>query len=210
MQPQQPFAPQNFGPVGQNPIGQTRPSQPSQPFQPTWPQQTGSGIPRLQGQQQAGLREPPMLYEIGIALDTCRKARFAAGAPEIEICRYLAQLSNVNPSAYQRYVGQIQALRQTRDQIANQQGGTDVGSPTTSMEVASWGGVVRSGPGMDTNRIDSLKEGEVVEILQDSGVFMNGYNWFQIRYRGNKTGYQWGGIMCGRYQPVPGVHEVCN
>lgn len=154
-----------------------------------------------------------MLYEIGITLDTCRKARFAAGAPQIQICQYLGQLLNVDQAAYQNYVNQIESIRQTRAMIANQQGGetpNDSGGTTGSGEVASWGGVVRSGPGMETARIDSLKQGEPIELLQDSGVHMNGYNWYQIRYRGNKIGYQWGGIICGRYQPVPGVHEVCN
>lgn len=97
--------------------------------------------------------------------------------------------------------------------IENQQGGAssnDSGGAVGSGEVASWGGVVRSGPGMETNRVDSLQKGEAIELLQDSGVHMNGYNWYQIRYRGNQIGYQWGGIICGRYQPVPGVHEVCN
>lgn len=207
--PQQP-APQVFNPGGSTLGNQPNQPQTAQPFQPAQPRQVGSGIPRLQAQQQGGLRQPAQLYEIGITLDICRRARFAAGAPQNEICQYLGQLANVDPAAYQRYLAQIQVLKQTRDRIATERGGTDIGSPSGSGEVASWGGVVRSGPGMETNRVDSLREGEAVEILQDSGVRMNGYNWFQIRYRGNKTGYQWGGIMCGRSQPVPGVYEVCN
>lgn len=206
---QQPI-PRVSGPGGNTSGNQPRPRQTAQPFQPTQPGRTGSGISRLQTQQQGALPQPAQLYEIGITLDICRRARFAAGAPENEICQYLGQLSNVDPAGYQRYLAQIQTLKQTRDRVVAERGGADLGRPVGSGEVASWGGVVRSGPGMETARVDSLREGEAVEILQDSGVFMNGYNWFQIRYRGNKTGYQWGGIMCGRSQPVPGVHEVCN
>lgn len=212
-QPQTQQPQQGFVPAGNPPWGQQQPARPQQPTNtPTQGQpqngqfgQPQSGIPRLQ--QQNALRQPPGLYEIGTTLDTCRKARFAAGAPQIEICRYLGQL---NPVAYQNYLAQIQVLQQTRDRFVGQQGGSNSGNPVGFGDVASWGGVVRSGPGMETNRVDSLQRGEAIEILQDSGVFMNGYNWFQIRYRGNQIGYQWGGIMCGRSQPVPGVHEVCN
>ncbi|WP_187970825.1 hypothetical protein [Aquibium microcysteis] len=74
---------------------------------------------------------------------------------------------------------------------------------------ASWGGVVRSGPGMENARLASLAEREPIELLENTGVMMNGYPWFRIRYRG-QTGFQWGGIICGDGAPVPGTHEVCR
>lgn len=73
----------------------------------------------------------------------------------------------------------------------------------------SWGGIVRSGPGMNYRRQASLREGERITLLENSGVHMNGYDWFKIRYRG-RTGYQWGGIICPRGQAVSGTFQVCN
>jgi len=75
---------------------------------------------------------------------------------------------------------------------------------------ASWGGVVRSTPGMDGKSLDSLGEGEAVQILEDTGVGMNGYTWFKIQYRGSRVGYQWGGILCGRTEPIPGAYGTCT
>lgn len=74
----------------------------------------------------------------------------------------------------------------------------------------SWGGVVRSGPGMDYDKLASLKEGDKITLLENANADMNGYAWFKIRYGGNKTGYQWGGIICAIGKPMPGVFEVCK
>lgn len=74
----------------------------------------------------------------------------------------------------------------------------------------SWGGVVRSAPSMDSKRMASLTEGERISVIESSGVVMNGYPWFKIRYRGNKTGYQWGGIICPIGKPVQGTFQQCD
>ena len=75
---------------------------------------------------------------------------------------------------------------------------------------ASWGGVVRATPGMDGQSLDSLGEGEAVHIIENTGVTMNGYTWFKIQYRGNRVGYQWGGIICGRNEPIDGAFSTCT
>ncbi|AXS39813.1 hypothetical protein [Breoghania sp. L-A4] len=74
----------------------------------------------------------------------------------------------------------------------------------------SWGGKVRGGPGMNYEQVGSLAEGAPVLLLEDTGVMMNGYPWFLIRFNGNRTGYQWGGILCATRDPVDGVFETCT
>jgi hypothetical protein len=73
----------------------------------------------------------------------------------------------------------------------------------------SWGGVVRAGPGMNFAKVTSLKEGDPVTVIENTGVAMNGYPWFKITYGGNKTGFHWGGIMCAVGAPREGLFEVC-
>lgn len=74
----------------------------------------------------------------------------------------------------------------------------------------SWGGIVRSGPGMDHARLASLREGERVELLYNTGILRDGYPWFLIRFRGAQLGFQWGGILCRLEVPVDGLYESCR
>ncbi len=73
----------------------------------------------------------------------------------------------------------------------------------------SWGGVVRSGPGMEFKQVASLKEGEKITVIEDAGVEMNGYRWYKIRFGANKVGFQWGGILCPVGKPVAGAFQSC-
>jgi membrane-bound inhibitor of C-type lysozyme len=73
----------------------------------------------------------------------------------------------------------------------------------------SYGGKVRSGPGMNYRQTGSLREGDEILILNGTGAMMNGYEWFEIRYRNGRTGYQWGGIMCSQ-KPYPTIFRVCD
>jgi hypothetical protein len=77
-------------------------------------------------------------------------------------------------------------------------------------EAGSWGGVVRSGPGREFSRLGALAEGERITLVENTGVMDNDYSWFKIRYRGNREGYQWGGIVCGLGQPIDGAFETCR
>ena len=89
--------------------------------------------------------------------------------------------------------------------------GTHAGGPASvfPVDAGSWGGVVRTGPGMHHQRMTSLAEGEPVTLLENSGVFMGDYPWFRIRYRGGQVGYQWGGILCSTTTQVAGLHSPC-
>jgi hypothetical protein len=73
----------------------------------------------------------------------------------------------------------------------------------------SWGGIVRSGPGMEHSRIATLREGEAVTLLANTHVDRDGYPWFLIRFRDNQLGFQWGGILCRAAVAVEGLYESC-
>ena len=72
----------------------------------------------------------------------------------------------------------------------------------------SYGGTVRSGPGLQYQQTGSLREGDAIQIVSGTGVMMDGYEWYQIRYRNGRPGYQWGGIMCSN-QPLPAIYKTC-
>lgn len=72
----------------------------------------------------------------------------------------------------------------------------------------SYGGNVRAGPGTQHRDIGSLGEGTVIVILNGTGVVMNGYEWFEIRYGNGRTGFQWGGLICSE-TAYPGILTTC-
>ena len=74
----------------------------------------------------------------------------------------------------------------------------------------SLGGKVRTGPGMDFTQVGSLAYGTPITLLEDTGVLMDGYNWFFIQEPNGDTGFQWGGIICAPDGSVPGVFERCE
>jgi len=81
------------------------------------------------------------------------------------------------------------------------------GSPHDPIAVPgqSWGGKLRSGPGMDYEQVGSLYEGNSVTLLLNTGVAMNGYDWFRIRTADGREAYQWGGLLCPLTQDVAGT-----
>ncbi len=79
-----------------------------------------------------------------------------------------------------------------------------------SFEAGSWGGKVRSGPGMHYKKVASLRNGDPVRVLKRTNEYMNGYPWYRISFRGGRKGYQWGGIMCAYDHPIDGLHQTCD
>jgi hypothetical protein len=73
----------------------------------------------------------------------------------------------------------------------------------------SYGGKVRGGPGLQYQQVGSLREGDRIRIMTGTGVMMNGYEWFEIRYRNGRSGFQWGGIMCSQ-KPHPTIYKTCE
>ena len=84
------------------------------------------------------------------------------------------------------------------------------GSKTINKPGFSLGGKIRSGPGVDYPQIGSVFGTKPITILEDTGVFMNGYTWFKIKLGNGDTGYQWGGILCSAAEPIKGVYERCE
>lgn len=72
----------------------------------------------------------------------------------------------------------------------------------------SLGGNVRDIPGLDGRQTARLREGERVELIENTGERYQGYDWFKIRHSGG-VGYQWGGILCANRR-TSGVYEVCR
>ena len=73
------------------------------------------------------------------------------------------------------------------------------------LEAISWGGKVRSGPGLEYPQIGSLRDGEPIELLERTEVWMDGFVWFRILYQGNKVGYKFGGILCAFDDRIEGI-----
>lgn len=75
-----------------------------------------------------------------------------------------------------------------------------------NIEARSYGGKVRAGPGMEFDQIASLREGDAMTLLNNTGVAMNGYDWFFIRLPDGQEGYQWGGLLCSDALHVAGIY----
>ncbi|WEZ82842.1 SH3 domain-containing protein [Rhizobium sp. 32-5/1] len=86
----------------------------------------------------------------------------------------------------------------------------ETASVAKNFPAKSWGGVVRDGPGMEHRKLASLAEGDPITVEESTGVDMNGYPWFKIRFGKDKIGYQWGGIICPIGQEMPGTYEKCD
>ncbi len=83
-------------------------------------------------------------------------------------------------------------------------------SPKFPIEVGSWGGKVRTGPGSSFKQVAALKEGDTVTIVEDTGVKMNGFSWFKIEFGDGQSGYKWGGVLCSRKTRVKGTFRQCE
>ena len=105
--------------------------------------------------------------------------------------------------------GAIDCIRQD----ATQQAPDPAPAPAEAdfpVEAKSWGGSVRSGPGIDYPKVGSLAEGQRIVLLSQSGAeFYQDLPWFEISWSG-KTGYHWGGIICPIGVAVPGTFQVCD
>jgi Fe-S-cluster containining protein len=94
------------------------------------------------------------------------------------------------------------------DQIAEPSQDPDAsGMP---FRAASWGGIVRDGPGRQFKKLVSLIEGAPVEILERASDLENDYPWFKIDIGNAQVGYMWGGILCSIDFPRDGLYQVCE
>jgi hypothetical protein len=105
--------------------------------------------------------------------------------------------------------GDIQTLIEM-DREANAESGFD--SSGSGAEIVgsglSYGGVLRDGPGSDYNKLGSLRDGDDIEIVEPTGEWSGGYQWYVVNSRVGE-GFHWGGIFCSQ-EPLEGVLTTCS
>jgi thiamine pyrophosphokinase len=72
----------------------------------------------------------------------------------------------------------------------------------------SYGGNLRTGPDDSYPSVAVLAEGDWLDIVENSGVYLDGYAWFYVRTP-HGEGYQWGGIICSEGGYIDGVYSTC-
>lgn len=72
----------------------------------------------------------------------------------------------------------------------------------------SFGGVLRDGPGMEFARAGSLQNGDWLDLLEPTGVWMEGYQWYLVNSHAGQ-GFHWGGIFCTDQNQLDGVFQAC-
>lgn len=92
---------------------------------------------------------------------------------------------------------------------SSQHSSASSGAYVSRMGNYSLGGNVRSGPGTQYGKIDSLNFGEPIAIVSRSRVQFDGYEWFEIEYSEGLRGYMWGGVMCSKALHIVGLYESC-
>lgn len=78
-----------------------------------------------------------------------------------------------------------------------------------NVPAVSLGGKLRSGPGTTFKTLGIINKSTEVILLEDTGVWMNGYEWFRLQGEGI-TGYQWGGLLCSKGLELDGVYQRCE
>ena len=103
-------------------------------------------------------------------------------------------------------------VRDTQDDLANQYDDDPPERDTQddTMRGQSYGGILRSGPGMNYGKVASLQEGDPIDIIQDTGKWFDGYKWYKVRTHLG-VGYHWGGIFCIDLDTqIEGILDKCN
>lgn len=110
----------------------------------------------------------------------------------------------------QNYEARIGDLQQVlNDGIGDGHGGRE--PPGHSGSIAqSFGGSVFDGPGTKYSSLARLQSDEEIELLEQVGNVQGGYPWFKVRFKGNRTGYHWGGNLCGVGFVNNGLSRQCD
>ena len=165
--------------------------------------------------------DPDVMTSIAAEFCTCIASNVEAQGLGSEVLDFLARTYSEDLTAfiheYPNGDAWMEAYFAAEQQCKNN---TDFGSnepppdqepnpPPGSIEAASWGGVVRDGPGQNYRKLGTLEEGEHVMLLENTSVMWNGYPWWRIEFWGSREGYQWGGILCSLNEPMEGIYETC-
>jgi hypothetical protein len=111
---------------------------------------------------------------------------------------------------YNECVGDVQTMIEMDREAAMEQSGPSAPDlvGTYAETGYSYGGVLRTGPGMNYRRAGSLVEGDWVEIIAATGDWFNGYQWYYVNTPLGE-GYHWGGIFCTELA-LEGVLTTCS
>jgi len=196
---------------------QTMPGQPAQSL-PLVPVSSSQSFDRLCPNYYRQGNDPDVQAEIAAEFCTCIAGGVDAQGLGTEVLDFLGRTYSEDLTAfigeYPKGEAWMEAYFKAEKQCKTE---TDFGSNEPQapagdfpMEAASWGGIVRDGPGQEYKRLTSLTEGQHITLLENTGIVFNQYPWFKIRYSGSREGYQWGGIICGLDAPIDGAFETCD
>lgn len=111
---------------------------------------------------------------------------------------------------YDECVGEVQMLVEMDREARTEQ--HDPSSVNVDGQYAdaghSYGGVLRTGPGMGYRRAGSLQDGDWIDVITPTGDWFDGYQWYYVNTHLGE-GYHWGGIFCTEY-PLEGVLTTCS
>lgn len=144
--------------------------------------------------------------------DQCYEiAAILCGDEELTPCMARPNMMSKLP---QNCVGDIQTMLEMEREFQTGQDDAferNAGNATQddTMTGMSYGGVLRSGPGMEHSRVASLREGDHLDIIEDTGVWFNGYKWYYVGTP-EGAGYHWGGIFCvNTGTQIDGIFQMC-
>lgn len=114
-------------------------------------------------------------------------------------------------------IGDIQTMIEAEREAGEQDGpdtsglnSQDVKDMEGNLYGYSYGGRLRSGPDAQSAPLASLREGEPIRILENTGIWFDGYVWYRVLTR-HGEGYHWGGIFCANIgEALEGVLARCN
>lgn len=89
-------------------------------------------------------------------------------------------------------VGDVQSLIED-ERTALEQGDGGGGGATPARSTV--GGNLRDGPGAGFRRVGSVAPNEAVLVIGETGEWLDGYQWYEIEWRGLR-GYLWGALIC--------------
>ncbi len=94
-------------------------------------------------------------------------------------------------------------------ETAGQQGAPAPSGGTSGEVALALDTIVRSGPDAAAQRIEKLSPNEPVALLRETGIYLDGYQWFEIEYSEGRRGFAWGGTLCADTE-IAGILIDCN
>lgn len=91
---------------------------------------------------------------------------------------------------------------------------TKSGTPNSSGQAYAngqslFGSKVRAQASASARQLFSIAQGATIQVLQETGIFFDGWQWVKIKST-NGVGFVWGGTICTTDRKLTGVHFGCN